>query len=186
MTIDLEEARTRPVVRKGKLRYVKPSPPTGRQRLLMLAAAAVVAVVLVAAFYYIYSNRDVRDTLSVRLDKTSFQPGEEVVVRVYLVNSGPRAHSYDLSTSQTFGLELSNSSGGIVVEYSPEVQQVFQRITVGPGETRKLGDFSWNQTVQGFEGDNETWTQAPSGDYTVKVFFKGSADIAAEKRITIG
>jgi hypothetical protein len=59
-------------------------------------------------------------------------------------------------------------------------------LAIGPGETRKLGDFSWNQTVHGFNGTNETWTQVPGGDYVIKAYFKGSADIAVEKRITIG
>ena len=186
LAIDLDEARTEAVVRKGKLKYVAPPRQPAHRRVQKIAAALLVAVLVFGAVYYFYTQRDVPDTLRISLDKSTFSAGEEVVVTVHLQNSGPKAHSYTLPTSQTFGLEIINSSGGVVAEYSPDTTQQFQKLSTEPGRSLRLGEFSWNQTVLGYDGGNETWTQVPPGDYVIKAYFKGSADISAEKRITIG
>jgi hypothetical protein len=186
LAIDLDGAKTEAVVRKGKLKYVAPPRQPGQRRVLKIAAALLVALLLFGAIYYFYTQRDVPDTLSLSIGKTTFTPGEEVAVTVMLQNSGPKAHSYVLSTSQTFGLEIINASGGIVAEYAPNATQQTRQISTEPGRSLRLGEFSWNQTVPGYDGENETWTQVPPGDYIIKAYFKGSADIAAEKRIAIG
>ena len=184
--IDLDEAKTEPVLRKGKVRYVAPPPRSGSRRVLEIAAALLVAVLLLAAVYYFYTQRVVPDTLRISVGKTAFAPGEEVSVAVSLQNNGQRSQSYVLYSSQSFGLEIRNSTGGIVAEYAPNATPELRQITTRPGESLPLGDFSWNQTVREYDGENETWTQVPAGDYVIKAYFKGSADIAAEKRITIG
>jgi len=186
MTIDLDEARTEPVVRKGKLKYVAPPRQPAHRRVQKIAAALLVAVLVFGAVYYFYTQRDVPDTLRLSLDKSTFSAGEEIVVAVHLQNNGPKSRSYVLSTSQSFGLEMMNSTGGIVAEYAPNATQQTRQLVVEPGQSLRLGEFSWNQTLHGYDGENETWTQVPAGDYTIKAYFKGSADIAAEKRITIG
>ncbi len=186
MAVDLEKARTEPVVKKGRIKYVPPPPQSRARRTSMLLAALALALILVGAVYIVYSQRDAADTLSLKLEKTAFSPGEDVNVSVSLVNPGGKAHGYDLPTPQLFGLEIINDSGDVVTEYVPDVQGNGPHLTIGPGETLRLGDFSWNQTIHVLNGMNESWAQAPSGDYTIKAYFKGSADIAAEKRITIG
>ncbi len=186
LAIDLDAAKTEAVVRKGKLKYVASARPAAPRRVLMIAAALLVAVLLFGALYYFYSQRDVPDTLRMNTNKTTFTAGEDVSVTVFLENTGPKAHSYSLPTSQSFGLEILNSSGGIVAEYSPDATAQTRQLSIGPGESLRLGEFSWNQTVPGYDGGNETWTQVPSGDYIIRAYFKGLADIAAEKRITIG
>jgi len=184
--IDLDEAKTEPVLRKGKVRYVAPPPRSGSRRVLEIAAALLVAVLLLAAVYYFYTQRVVPDTLRISIGKTAFTAGEEVFVTVSLQNNGQRSQSYVLYSSQSFGLEIRNSTGGIVAEYAPNATPELRQITTQPGESLPLGDFSWNQTVREYDGENETWTQVPAGGYVIKAYFKGSADIAAEKRITIG
>ena len=106
-------------------------------------------------------------------------------ITVFIRNDGRKAHSYLLTTSQSFGLEIRNATGGIVAEYTPAVTPETRQITVEPGQDLRLGTFPWNRTVHGYDGENETWTPVPPGDYVVRAYFKGSADIAAEKRITI-
>jgi hypothetical protein len=186
LAIDLDGARTEAVVRRGKLKYVTPPRQPGPRRVFKIAAALLVLVLIFGAIYYYYTQRDVPDTIHISMAKSAYNAGEEVTVTVLLQNSGPKAHSYTLSTSQTFGLEIINSSGGVVAEYSPDTTQQFQKLSTEPGRSLRLGEFSWNQTVLGYDGGNETWTQVPPGDYVIKAYFKGSADISAEKRITIG
>ncbi len=186
LAIDLDEAKTEPVVRKGKVRYVAPPPQSGPGRVLKIAAALLVAVLVLGAVYYLYTQRDVPDTLRMSVGKAAFAAGEEVCVTVFLQNNGQKSHSYVLSSSQSFGLEIRNLTGGIVAEYAPNATPELRQITTRPGESLRLGDFAWNQTARQYDGGNETWAQVPAGDYIIKAYFKGSADIAAEKRISIG
>jgi hypothetical protein len=186
MGIDLDSARTETVVRKGRIKYVAaPSQPAPR-RVVKIAVVLLVAVLLFGAIYYFYTQRDVPDTLRMSVGKSKYSPGEQVNVSVFLQNNGPRGHSYLLSTSQTFGLEIRNSTGGIVAEYLPNPEPGALQLSVGPGQSLRLGEFRWNQTFRVLEGENETWAQVPIGNYVIHAYFKGSADIAAEKRITIG
>lgn len=186
LTIDLDSARTEPVVRKGRLRYVpEPRQPAPRRALKALAGL-LVAVLIFAGLYYVYTQRDVPDRLRLDLDRSVFAQGEEVRASVFLVNDGPKEHSYVLSTTQLFGLEVRNSTGGIVAEYLPNASADTRHVSVGPGQSLLLGEFTWNQTEHVLEDLNETWVQVPPGDYTMRAYFKGSADIAAERRITIG
>jgi hypothetical protein len=186
LTIDLDTAKTEAVVRKGKVRYVAPPAQPVPRRVMKIAAALLLMVLVLGAVYYFYTQRDVPDTLRMEVGKAAYGFGEEVEVSVFLQNTGPKAHSYVLSTTQSFGLEILNATGGIVAEYAPNATAGPRELSVGPGQTIRLGDFSWNQTVRGSDGENETWTQVAAGDYTIRAYFKGSADIAAEKRITIG
>lgn len=186
LTIDLDKARTEAVVRKGKVRYVAPPAQPVPRRVMRIAAALLVTVLLFGAIYYFYTQRDVPDTLRISTGKSAYSPGEEISVSVSLQNSGPKAHSYLLSTSQTFGLEIRNATGGIVAEYAPNATPEARQLSVGAGQSLPLGAYSWNQTVRALDGENETWTQVPAGDYVIRAYFKGSADIATEKRITIG
>jgi len=186
LAIDLDAAKTEPVVRKGKLRYVAPPPRSGSRRVLEIAAALLVAALVLGAVYYFYTQRDIPDTLRIGVGKTVFAAGEEVSVTVFIQNNGQKSHSYVLSSSQSFGLEIRNSTGGIVAEYVPNATLEVRQLTTQPGESLRLGDFAWNQTVREYDGENETWTQVPAGDYVIKAYFKGSADISAEKRISIG
>jgi hypothetical protein len=186
LAIDLDEAKTEAVVSKGKVRYVAPPAQPAPRRVMKIAAVLLVAVLVLAAVYYIYSQRDVADTLKISVDKSALAPGEEITVTVSLQNNGPKTHSYTLSSSEAFGWEITNSTGGIVAEGPSNVTQQTRQVTTGPGRTVRLGDFSWNQTIHGYDGDNETWTPVPSGEYVVRAYFRGSADISAEKRITIG
>lgn len=186
LAIDLDGAKTEAVVRKGKLRYVAQPRQPGPRRVQKIAAAMLVLVLVFGAIYYFYTQRDVPDKLNISVARSAYNAGEEVVVAVSIQNSGPKAHSYVLSTSQDFGLEIINRSGGIVAEYAPNATSQTRQLTTEPGRSLRLGEFTWNQTVQGYDGGNETWTQVPPGDYVIRAYFKGSADISAEKRITIG
>jgi hypothetical protein len=185
LAIDLDEAKTEAVVSKGKLRYVPPPAQPAPRRVMKVAAALLVAVLMLGAIYYVYSQRDVPDTLRISVDKGTFAPGEEITVAVFLQDSGPKPHGYTLSSSQTFGWEIRNLTGGIVAEGPSNVTQETRQVSIEPGQSLRLGDFAWNQTVHGYDGENETWTQVPPGDYVISAYFKGSADISAEKRISI-
>jgi hypothetical protein len=186
LTIDLDKAKTEAVVRKGKLKYVAPPAQPAPRRVMKIAAALLVTVLVFGAIYYFYTQRDVPDTLRISAGKSAYSAGEEITVAVFLQNDGPKAHSYLLPTSQTFGLEIRNATGGIVAEYAPNATPEPRQLSVGAGQSLPLGAFSWNQTVHGYDGENETWTPVQAGDYTIRAYFKGSADIATEKRITIG
>ncbi|MBM4249140.1 MAG: hypothetical protein FJ149_06840 [Euryarchaeota archaeon] len=186
LTIDLDNARTEPVVRKGKLRYVAQPPQPAPKRAFKALAGLLVAVLILAGLYYAYTQRDVPDRLRLDLEKTTFQPGEEVGVTVFLVNDGPRKHSYTFTSSQLFGLEVRNATGDIVAEYSENATAATKQVTLGPYSKERLGVFLWNQTTLVIDGENETWVQVQPGNYTIRAYFKGSADIAAERRITIG
>ncbi len=185
LSIDLDGAKTEAVVRKGTLRYVAPPPPSRLRRLATVFLAVMLTGLVLGAVYYFYLQRDGSDSLRLEVSGTDLGSSDELSVTVFIHNGGPKAHSYVLTTSQSFGLEIRNGTGGIVSEYAPAVTPEARQVTVEPGQSLRLGTFSWNRTLHGYDGENETWTPVPPGDYVIRAYFKGSADIAAEKRISI-
>jgi hypothetical protein len=184
LTVDLDEAKTEPVKKKGTIKYVKPKQSTGRQVGMAAFLAIIVCFFIIAM---IMNPRTVTEGMSLELhpEKPSYEKGQTINLTVTLVNKGTSTRVFNLPTPQDYKLTVLSGSGQIVTEYAPIMPAVESKITVNGGEHVTLDPFSWNQTVRTFNGTEEVYTQVPSGTYTVKVTFIGDLTVTAELKISI-
>jgi len=184
LTVDLDEAKTEPVKKKGTIKYVKPRQSPGKQ----VGTAAFLAIIVCFFIIAMVLNpRKVEEGMALELhpEKPSYEKNQTINISVVLVNKGTSTRVFTLPTPQDYKLTIHSDSGQIVSEYAPTMSAVQSTITVKAGERVTLDSFSWNQTVRTFNGTDEVYTQVPSGTYTVKASFIGDLTVTAEKKISI-